>query len=69
MNGSNAAYLGVGASGIGTEELDDRLAERGYPTFGSSALALNVGAHVILPAGASIRGPYIRALIGIGWRR
>ena len=49
--GAGAAYLGIGASGIGTAELDDRLADRGYPTFGSSALAVNIGAHIILPGG------------------
>lgn len=62
--GAGAAYLGVGASGIATGELDDRLAARGYPTFGGSATALNLGAHLILPGGLTVGAEWHGLIIG-----
>jgi len=62
--GAGAAYLGVGASAIGTAELDDRLAARGYPAFGSSAVALNLGAHIILPGGLTAGAEWHGLIIG-----
>ena len=46
--GPGAAYIGLGVSGVATGELDDRLAARGYPTFGRTAGVLGVGAYRIL---------------------
>lgn len=46
--GPGAAYIGIGVSGLATGELDDRLAARGYPTFGGTAGVLGVGAYRIL---------------------
>ena len=62
--GAGAAYLGVGASGISTGKLDDRLAANGYPTFGSSATGVNVGAHVILPGGITVGAEWHGLIIG-----
>ena len=52
--GPGAGYVGFGASKIATGELDDRLASRGYPTFGQTAGALNLGAYRLLSNGVMI---------------
>lgn len=46
--GPGAAFIGVGASGVATGDLDDRLTANGYPTFGRTAVAVNLGAYRIL---------------------
>jgi hypothetical protein len=61
-----AAFLGIGASGIGTGNLDDRLAARGFPTFGTSALALSLGAYGILPGGLTVGAEWHGLVIGDG---
>src|SRR5688500_16607928 len=62
--GAGAAYLGAVGSAIGTAELDDRLTARGYPAFGSSAVALNLGAHIILPGGLTAGAEWNGLIIG-----
>ena len=52
--GPGAAFMGGGISGIGTGELDDRLAERGYPTFGGTAAAVSGGGYRILSNGVML---------------
>ena len=47
-------YVAAGASGIATGELDDRLAARGYPSFGRMALALSVGGYVVREGGVML---------------
>jgi hypothetical protein len=54
--GPGAAYVAAGVSGIATGELDDRLAARGYPTFGRTATALGLGAYRILASGVMLGG-------------
>ena len=49
--GPGAAYLTGGMSRIATQELDERLASSGYPTFGRTAEAIGIGAYRILPSG------------------
>ena len=97
--GAGSAYLGMGVSGIETGELGDRLAARGFPTFGGSPAAVDLGAYRLLSSGVmlggewhglilgeeehqgrevgigggygpstSMAGPYIRVLVGGGWR-
>ena len=62
--GAGAAYLGIGASGISTGKLDDRLAANGYPTFGTSATGVNMGAHLILPGGITVGAEWHGLIIG-----
>lgn len=54
--GPGAAYLTAGVSGIATGELEDRLAARGYPTFGRAATALGIGAYRTLRSGVMLGG-------------
>lgn len=56
--GPGTAYIGAGVSRIGTSEVDDRLAARGYPTFGQSAAALNLGANRLFSS---------RVMLGLEW--
>ena len=49
--GPGAAFIGGGISGIATDELDGRLAARGYPTFGGTATVLGIGAYRMLASG------------------
>jgi hypothetical protein len=44
--------------------LDDRLAARGYPTFGRSAGGINLGAHLILPGGLTVGAEWHGLIIG-----
>ena len=60
--GPGAAFVSAGVSGIATGELDDRLAARGYPTFGRTATALGVGAYRVL-AGKVMLGGEVHGLI------
>lgn len=61
-----AGYLGIGMSGITTGELDDRLEARGYPTFGSTAVGMNLGAYGVLPSGIMLGGEWHGLIIGDG---
>jgi hypothetical protein len=54
--GPGAAVVAAGVSGIATAELDDRLAARGYPTFGRTATALGLGAYRVLASGVLLGG-------------
>lgn len=58
--GPGAVYIGGGIPGISTGELDERLAWRGYATFGRTATGR---------PGASIWGAYIHLIVGGAWRR
>jgi hypothetical protein len=62
--GAGAGYIGVGASRIATSELDDRLAARGYPTFGRSAAGINLGAHLIRPGGLTVGAEWHGLIVG-----
>jgi hypothetical protein len=62
--GPGAAYVAAGVSGIATGELDDRLAARGYPTFGRTATALGLGAYRILASGVMLGGEAQGLIIG-----
>ena len=62
--GAGAMYLGVGASGVATGRLDDRLAANGYPTFGKTAGGVNAGAHIVLPGGVTVGAEWHGLIIG-----
>lgn len=61
---AGAAFLGAGVSGVGTGDLDDRLAARGYPTFGRAATGITLGAYHILPGGLTVGGEWHGLIIG-----
>jgi len=58
--GPGAAYIGGGVSRTETDELDDRLAAHGYPTFGNTPGAVTLGGYRILSSrvmlGAELNG-------------
>lgn len=62
--GPGAGFVSAGASGIATGELDDWLAERGYPTFGGTAVALGLGAYRVLSSGVMLGGEFNGLIIG-----
>ena len=62
--GPGASFIGGGVSGIGTGNLDERLAARRYPTFGTSAVGLVLGTYHILPGGLSVGGEWHGLIIG-----
>lgn len=62
--GPGAGYVGGGISRIATGELDDRLAARGYPTFGSTAGAVTLGAYRVLRSGVMLGGEFNGLVIG-----
>ena len=62
--GPGAAYFGAGASGIATSKLDDHLAARGYPTFGQTAVALNLGAYRILSSKVMLGAEWHGLILG-----
>lgn len=62
--GPGAGFLAAGTSGIATEELDDWLEERGYPTFGRTAVAVGLGAYRILSSGVMLGGEFHGLIIG-----
>lgn len=62
--GPGAVFLGVGASGIQTDELDARLAARGYPTFGESAVGVSLGAYRVLGSGIMLGGEWHGLIVG-----
>lgn len=62
--GPGAAYIGGGISRIDTGELDDRLAARGYPTFGTTAGAVTLGAYRVLRSGVMLGGEFHGLVIG-----
>lgn len=59
-----AAFLGAGVSGVGTGDLDDRLAAHGYPTFGRAATGITLGAYHILAGGLTVGGEWHGLIIG-----
>jgi hypothetical protein len=62
--GPGAAYLGAGVAGINTENLDDRLRDHGYPTFGQRATIIGVGAYRTLQSGVMLGGEFNGLMIG-----
>ena len=56
--GPGAAYVGIGVSGVSTDALDERLAARGYPTFGGMPAAVSLGAHRVLRSGVMLGGEW-----------
>ena len=64
LRGPDAGFLAAGVSGIATGELDDRLAARGYPTFGSTATAVGIGGYWSLPGGLMLGGEWNGLIIG-----
>lgn len=56
--GAVIGYVAAGVSGLGTGELDDRLAARGYPTFGRTAAAVAIGAYLLLDGGVMLGGEW-----------
>jgi len=49
--GAGAAYLSGGVAGIDADELNERLDANGYPTFGTSAAVLGIGAYRLFSNG------------------
>lgn len=62
--GPGAAFVGGGISAIGTGDLDDHLAARGYPTFGRTAGAFSLGAYRILSSGVMLGAEWHGLVIG-----
>jgi hypothetical protein len=62
--GPGAGFISAGASGIATGELDDFLAERGYPTFGETAVTLGLGAYRVLQGGVMLGGEFNGLIMG-----
>ncbi len=60
----DAGFISAGVSGISTGELDDRLAARGYPTFGTTATAVGIGGYWTLPGGVMLGGEWNGLIIG-----
>lgn len=52
--GPGAAYISAGASVLSTSALDDRLEERGYPTFGRAATVIGIGGYRLLSNGVML---------------
>jgi hypothetical protein len=64
LRAPDAGFISAGVSRIATEELDDRLAARGYPTFGSTATAVGIGGYWSLPGGVMLGGEWHGLVIG-----
>ena len=62
--GPGAGYVAAGVSHVATGDLDDRLAARGYPTFGPAAGALSLGAYRILDGGLMLGGEWHGLIMG-----
>jgi hypothetical protein len=54
LRAPGAEFFAAGVSRLATAELDDRLAARGYPPFGRSALAVSLGGYRILSGGLAL---------------
>ena len=52
--GPGAGFLTVGAARISTGGLDEWLDERGYPTFGRSAVSIGLGGYRLLSSGVML---------------
>lgn len=64
LRAPDAGFLALGAAGVATGELDERLAAHGYPTFGRTALAPSIGAYWSLPGGVTLGGEWIGLVLG-----
>jgi hypothetical protein len=64
LRGPDAAFIAMGVSGVALGELDDELAERGYPTFGRTALAPAIGAYWKLSSGLMLGGEWGGIILG-----
>jgi hypothetical protein len=62
--GPGAAYFAAGVSSIETRDLDDRLAARGYPTFGRRATTLGIGAYRIFASRLMFGGEANGLIVG-----
>ena len=62
--GPGAGFIAAGASGIATRELDDWLAERGYPTFGGTAVVIGLGGYRILSSGVMLGAEFNGLIVG-----
>lgn len=62
--GPGAGFIAVGASGIATGELDDWLSERGYPTFGGTAVTVGLGGYRILASGVMLGAEFNGLIVG-----
>jgi hypothetical protein len=62
--GPGAAFISAGISRIATADLDDRLASRGYPTFGRTATSIGLGAYRNLANGLMLGGEFNGLIIG-----
>ena len=60
----DTGFLGMGVAGVGTSELDDRLAESGYPTFGSTAAAPSLSVSWTLSSGVMLGGEWAGFVFG-----
>jgi hypothetical protein len=64
LRAPDAGFISAGVSRIATGELDDRLAARGYPTFGTTARAVGIGGYWSLPGGLMLGGEWNGLVIG-----
>lgn len=62
--GPGAGFFAAGVSNIATGELDDRLAARGYPTFGSTAVGVSLGVYRVLSGGVMLGAEWHGLIIG-----
>lgn len=59
-----AGYFAAGVSGTATSELDDRLAARGYPTFGRPAVQISLGAYMTVASRLMLGGEWTGLIKG-----
>lgn len=62
--GPGAGYFSAGVSRMATDDLDDRLASRGYPTFGTSATGVSLGAYRVLAGGLMLGAEWNGLIVG-----
>lgn len=64
LRAPDAGFISGGVSRIATGELDERLAARGYPTFGTTATAVGIGGYWSLPSGVMLGGEWHGLVVG-----
>jgi hypothetical protein len=62
--GPGAAFISGGVSQLATQELDDRLASEGYPTFGSTTTTIGIGAYRTLRSGLMLGAEFNGLIMG-----
>jgi hypothetical protein len=60
----DAGFVAAGVSGVATGALDERLAARGFPTFGRTARAASLGTYWRLPSGVMLGGEWHGIIFG-----